>query len=410
VSDRRWSVLAVVVAVALGAACGSRVGYIGERPDTDGDGDTDVDTDVDVDADSDTDADADPGCDVPEELRVVFSDTAPGFVHSMLELPDGHYVLSASYGWSPDEDLFLWILDGRTLEMLSRQTVPFETMSLAYDARTGLLLGVAQSAMEATLVLYDLGAGWAFTEVGRRQICVDCFAARSRPVPGPSVVAVAAETSGGDMASVLLVPYEEGPVQETGFVHAEGPAVVGNAFGPVALYVSDGELLAQGLHWNGEVSGAPVWIEGPTVTGYEAMSHGSGFLVATAVDDGSGPRLGVDVLDGSLWATQSLTIADDPELVYELALARSQGTVALTWGEVLGSGRVGIHLAAFATEDLAVIQPPALITPPRSDPVSTYALRPAIAPHDGGYAVVWGGWEEISNYALYGMIVSCWSF
>ena len=40
---------------------------------------------------------------------------------------------------------------------------------------------------------------------------------------------------------------------------------------------------------------------------------------------------------------------------------------------------------------------------------STYAMRPVIAPHDEGHAVVWGGWHEVSNYALYGVIVRCWS-
>jgi hypothetical protein len=352
--------------------------------------------------------------DPPGTLAVV-DEEAPGFVTSLaaLETLADRFVLGATVGWSHELGGRIVVLDG-ALRPLATVAAGRERVYAAPGA-AGVLLAVLEEDNEVWLAEHELSAAGVPEAMARaeRLLCPrECAAARQAPLAGPPghSATVLLERFVDDVAGVVVAPLDPA-----------APLVEGEAIPDVAASCV--------VRWTGTDLLLVVATRTLTVEGYrldaagrlvehlpwtlEARYHGP-FVAAVARYDGAvyiayggagGLELAQVDYSGALVATA--VVDADAGAPNGLALSQSGATVAVSWGETFGAGRVGAHLVVVGASDLAPWWGPGLLGPEPDRSSASTTIWTAVAPASFGHVVAWNDWQPDANYAIYGKRVVC---
>ncbi len=396
--------------MALLAACGARTG-LGTRDSGAPRDAAGIDAGPARDAGPGVDAGSTPSrCEVPSTSTVVTSDGAPGFVFSLATLPSSEpggpsYVLAAAHGWPPDERATLHLLDDH-LAASGTFGTGGDWGTARFDAVAGEISATfAGGDGSLALERYAVGAG-GLARIASEVVCDrGCDPGWDGPAVEAEGRAVVAGELGGGASTMFIRPRAGGPPPTT---------VAGIDLRLAEVVALDGELVVVGnredalgiahVTWDGVVTSAPRTLMVPLVSArFGAVRRGARDVLVGAAVTGRGLVL-LDLRDDAI--VGDIVIDPDVAVPNNVAIAVAGDLAAVAWGEQFSRGRVGAHLAVVDLRDGTLFMPSTLVSGDSRDSAS-YTIWAAVAPHADGFAVVWGGWEPHSAYAVYGKVVRC---
>ncbi len=349
------------------------------------------------------------GCIVPAVPSLVRRGNGPGFVYSLDPLvpAGGQYLLVSAIGWTPGE--------GLALDTLGANLASTGSRSLGTGPAWGRVSSTSNEV--AMLVAPDYNAplrferrhlGARFGEViETRTLCPRaCFASHGGgPLEGPEGWAAAVTVDGSASTVVDVIPRDGSAVRSSGPIDLAQSALTGDSAGLRVVGLNGGELAMVRLGWDGRPS-APLSRLGVLVNGVSPGVVSLGIdrsMVAAVARDTSGMGLALFEIAGSSLTRRAIV---DPDVVItnNVALRVSGNLLAVAWGEVDTRNRGGAYLAVYDLRDGTALLPARNLTNGRH---GSYTIWVDVAPHPDGFALVWGGWEPSTYYAVYGTIVRC---
>ena len=382
--------------------------------DRGGDADEDVARDADDDHDHDRDLPVDHGCSLPPESFTIAETPGAFHVSSLIELPDGHFVLVGESEQPAGPRTKIMVLQRDDLTVVGESTLDLERLTATYDVRTGDLIALGEARGQVTFYRLSIGFDWTVEVVGSRELCTGCRAAHAPPTSGPSVSVAAVSAPGRGEAQVYVVPNDSGaPVRPSGPFEGFSPLLVEGSYGPLLFHLVDrrptgeGDLRGVQLHWNAEVSRelGPIH-DGPISPDFTGFAERGGDIYLAVVMPSAMVRL--LSFDGAGTFERSWEIDDAPDTDLRPLFSVGERTIAFAWLRDGGDGTAHpqMKVASFEGLDSSIIDGPVSAGPECQRTPGDGPGLVALAA-ERGHLFIWDSCEVDGAHRLHGAYLLC---